>query len=95
MDGDGVGTVTGFAAPLAESTQFEGARFELSCNTKPGVDGVHETVAWPGAAGRMVRSGAPADCTAIGKAQKPPVTENCPLVSGPPASDCPMVPVTA
>ena len=72
------------AAPLAEFTQFEGARPKLSCKTKPGVAGVHEIVAWPGAAGTMVRSGAPTDCTAMGKAQKPPVTEYWPLVNGPP-----------
>jgi len=32
-----------------------------------------------------VRNGAPAGCTTVGKAQKPPVTDCCPLVIGLPA----------
>ena len=80
--------------PLAELTQFVGDKLSVSCKTKPGVFGVHEMVALPGIAGAIVSVGAPMTCTAVGNAQNPPVTEYWPLVSGPPASGWPMVPLT-
>ena len=84
----------GFVAPLTEFVQFAGDSLHDSCSTNPGVFGVHEIVALPGVAGAMVSVGAPTACTACGKAQNPPVTEYWPLVSGPPASGWPMVPLT-
>ena len=35
----------GLVAPLAELTQLVGDKLSVSCNTKPGVFGVHEIVA--------------------------------------------------
>jgi hypothetical protein len=58
------------------------------------VAGDHDTVAKSGEAGVMISVGTPGVCTACGKAQKPPVTENWPLVIGPPASGWLLVPVT-
>ena len=65
----------GLVAPLGELVQFVGARLVVSCKTKPGVGGVHEIVAQPGAAGMIANVGALVVCTAMGSAQKPPVTE--------------------
>jgi hypothetical protein len=65
----------GLVAPVGEFVQFAGDRLALCCKTKPGVAGVHEIVALPGVAGAMDSVGAPATGTAVGKAQKPPVTE--------------------
>ena len=57
--------------------------------------GDQEIVALPGVAGGMGSVGAPETWIAVGKAQKPPVTENCPLVMGTVlASGWPMVPLT-
>lgn len=84
----------GLVEPLGEFVQLAGERMAVCCNTKPGVLGVHEIVAFPGVPGAIVSVGAPVTCTAVGKAQKPPVTEYWPLVIGPPASGCPMVPLT-
>ena len=78
--------MTGLVAPLTELLQFEGDRTHVSCKTKPGVTGVHEISAWPGVVGTIVSVGALVTCTAVGKTQKPPVTEYWPLVIGPPAS---------
>jgi hypothetical protein len=89
------GTTIGLVAPLPEFTQFGEAKLSVSCNTKPGVLGDHEIRAVPGVAGTMASVGASGTGTATGNAQKPPVTEYCPLVIGPPASGCPMVPLTA
>ena len=82
-------------APLTELTQLVGDKLKVSCNTKPAVAGVHESVALPGVAGAMVSVGAPVTGTACGNAQNPPVTEYWLLVIGPPASGWPMVPLTA
>ena len=87
-------TAMGLVAPLGDVTQFAGNRLSVSCNTKPGVLGVHESMAKPGPARAITSVGAPAVCTAVGSAQNPLVTENCPLVIGPPASGWPMVPTT-
>ena len=84
----------GLVAPLTELLQFEGDRTQVSCNTKPGVAGVHEIVAVPGVAGVIVSVGAFVVCTAVGNTQKPLVTEYWPLVIGPPASGWPIVPLT-
>lgn len=35
-------------APLTELVQAAGEKLRLSCNTKPAVAGVHDTVAWVG-----------------------------------------------
>ena len=67
--------MTGFDAPLEEFVQLDGDNFQVSCNTKPGVFGVHEMVALLGVAGTMASVGAPVIWIAVGKAQKPPVTE--------------------
>ena len=72
----------GLVAPLTELLQLAGDNTQVSCNTKPGVLGVHEIVALPGVAGTIVSVRALVTCTAMGKAQKPPVTEYWPLVSG-------------
>ena len=40
--GSVAGTVTGLLAPLGEFTQWVVFRLVFSCNTKPGVFGVHE-----------------------------------------------------
>ena len=88
------GTTMGLVAPLAEFTQFVGDKLKVSCNTKPGVAGVHDIEAWLGPAEAIVSVGAPVTCTAVGNAQNPPVTEYWPLVIGPPASGWPMVPLT-
>ena len=69
------GTVTGLVAPLGELVQFDGERLVVSCKTKPGVGGVHEIVAQPGAAGRIASVGALVVWTATGSAQNPPVRE--------------------
>jgi hypothetical protein len=61
-----------------------GERLSVSCKTKPGVLGVQEIVALPREAGTIVSVGAFVVCTAVGKAQNPPVTEYSPLVIGPP-----------
>jgi len=87
--------MTGLAAPLGALTQMEGDRLSVSCNTKPGVFGDQETVAWPGAAETIIRVGVPVVGTAMGSAQNPPISENYPPLIGPPASGCPIVPVTA
>jgi hypothetical protein len=92
--GNVAGTVMGLVEPLGELVQFAGDNTHVSCNTNPGVFGVHEIVAWPGATGAIARVGAFVTCTAVGKAQKPPMTEYWPLVVGPPASGWPMVPLT-
>ena len=84
----------GLVIPLGELVQFAGDNTHVSCKTKPGVFGVHEIVALPGVAGTIVRVGAFVVCTAVGKSQKPPVTEYWPFVIGPPASGWPMVPLT-
>ena len=65
----------GLVVPLAELIQLVGDRLTVSCKTKPGVLGIHEIVALPGVAGTIVSVGAFVVCTAVGKAQKPPVTE--------------------
>ena len=84
----------GLVAPLGELVQLDGESKLVCCNTKPGVFGVHEIVALPGVAGTIVSVGAPVTWMAVGKAQKPPVTEYWPLVIGPPASGWPRVPLT-
>ena len=81
-------------APLGEFTQLVGDRLKVSCNTNPSGFGVQEIVAVPGRAATIVCVGAPGVWTAAGKAQKPPVTEYCPLVIAAPASGWPMVPLT-
>ena len=83
----------GLVAPLGELVQLDGEMDQVSCRTNPGVFGVQEMTAWPGAPGAMVSVGAPLTCTAAGNTQNPPVSENWPLVIGPPASGCPMVPL--
>ena len=65
-------------------TQLAGARLSLVCRVRPGVGGVHETVAKPGAAAAIWSVGALVVCTAMGKTQKPPVTEEGWASSGPP-----------
>ena len=59
----------GLVAALRELIQFVGERLAVSCKTKPGVDGVHEITAQPGAAGTMASVGALVVCTAMGSAQ--------------------------
>jgi len=76
----------GLVVPLVELVQTAAESDHASCNTKPGVFGVHEIEALPGVAEIILSVGAPATWTAVGKTQKPPVTENCPFVIGPPAS---------
>ena len=71
--GNVAGTITGLDAALGVLTQLGGERLVLSCSTKPGVFGAHEICAKPGAAGTIVSVGIPGVCTAVGKAQKPPV----------------------
>ena len=65
----------GLFVPLGALTQLVGAKLSVSCRKKPGVFGVHEIVALPGVAGTIVSVGAFVVCTAVGNAQKPPVTE--------------------
>lgn len=74
----------GLVAPLGEFVQFAGDRTQVSCKTKPGVFGVHEMEALPEVTGAIVSVGAPVPGTAVGKAQKPPVTEYWPLVTSRP-----------
>jgi hypothetical protein len=50
--------------PLGEFVQLTLETDHVSCSTKPGVLGVHEIVAKPGAAAVMVSVGAPSTCTA-------------------------------
>ena len=76
----------GLVAPLGEFVQLAGDKAQVSCKTKPGVLGDQAMVALPGVAGTIESVGAFVACIAVGKAQKPPVTEYCPLVSGPLAS---------
>jgi hypothetical protein len=71
---------------------LDGERLHVSWSTKPATFGVQEILIQPGDAGVIARVGAPSVCTAWGKTQKPPVTENCPLVMLGPASAWPMVP---
>ena len=70
----------GFVEPLTEFVQLDGERLHVSCNTKPGVFGVHEIVALPGVTGTIVSVGAPVTWIAVGNAQNPPATEYCALV---------------
>jgi hypothetical protein len=44
------GTVAGLLVPLGALPQLVGTRLSLDCSVKPGVGGVHQTVAKPGAA---------------------------------------------
>jgi len=83
----------GLVAPLIELVQLGRERDKVSCKTNPGVFGVQEIVANPGAAGTMMSVGAPRVWTAVGRAQKPPGIENWPLVMTGPASGWPMVPL--
>ena len=92
--GSVAGTVAGLFVPLGALSQLVGERLSVDCSVKPGVDGVHQMVAKPGAALVMWSVGAPGVCTSVCNAQKPPVSEYWPLVIGPPASCWPMVPLT-
>ena len=64
MVGSVAGTVIGLVAPLVELVQLGGERDQVSCKTKPGLEGVHEMVANPGEDGMMFSVGAPETCTA-------------------------------
>ena len=79
------GTVTGLVAPPGELVQVAGDKTHVSCNTKPGGLGVQEIVALSGVGETIVSVGTFVICTAVGKAQKPPVTEYRPLVMVTPA----------
>ena len=59
-------TVVGLAAPLGALVQLGVARLSLCCRTKPGVAGLHEIVARPGAARRIRNDGEPGGGTPMG-----------------------------
>ena len=84
----------GLVKPLGELVQTAGESSTDCCKTQlVPVSGVHEIVALPGVAGAMVNVGAPGVWIIVGNAQKPPVTEYCPLVMVGPASGWPIVPL--
>ena len=56
----------GLAAPLGASDQLGVVRLSLICRTKPGVAGLHEIVAKPGAPRRIRNVGEPGGGTPMG-----------------------------
>src|SRR5438552_2039541 len=81
------------AAPA--EVQFVVLRSWFCCNVKPVEGEGQETTTMFVVVRAMVTGGLPGDGTTASKLQKPPISEYCPPVIGPPASGWPMVPLTA